>query len=284
MYNQTNGNQGEIMKKAFVCLSAIFVLTTGLCFGQQNYSQMTETHYSVRSKFGVYYRTPVSKIIHNYNEAGLETELCIFNEKDEQIQTIGYEYDMGGTLVAETNRSVIALLNQRTEYEYDEYGQQTSASTWDIKGQEKILNEKIIIKRSGNKVIKTGYDTEGALIWRTVDRYSESNELLQEEQYESDGIKGILIFNTWAADGSLLQRDVYDETQRPVESTLFIYNDENQLEEIQVFDGDGRICNRYVYKYDAKGNVSSIYTYDVADKFGQVYNELSSIQTFTYKY
>lgn len=272
------------MKKAFVCLSAIFVLTAGLCFGQQNYSQMTETHYSVRSKFGVYYRTPVSKIIHNYNEAGLETELCIFNENDEQIQTMTYEYDMGGTLVAETNINTLININQRTEYEYDEYGQQTGATTWDIKGEEKILKEKIIIKRSGNKVIKTGYDKEGALTWRTVDRYSQTDEVLQQEQYEADGIKCMLILNTWASDGNLLQRDIFDENQTPLESTLFIYNEENQLEDIQIFDGDGRICNRYVYKYDAKGNVSSIYMYDVADKFGQVYNELSSIQTFTYKY
>ena len=268
---------------AFFTCSGIYGQQTGLdeiLFNKsEKFQSYTEKQYSVSSKFGKYYKKLQAKTVYSYNQNGEPVLVRNYDEEDVCSMSILYEYDENGRLVLQRNFNSNEEAWMKIEFSYDEKGRLSVMDTT----EENVLKERIIYEYEGEKTIQSQYDSEGALENRTI--FREKNSVLsQMEVYKKSGELDELYLYSYDAGQNLVQVDTFDKDQQVKNTDLFLYDDNGKVREIQSFDGNGAIYERKKLKFDEKGNVTDLYVYSVADKFGGITNELKEIFTFTYKY
>ena len=133
----------------------------------------TQTEFSVASKFGKIYRTPVTKTIHNFNNLGKEVEITELTPKDALISKIVSKYNASGNISEQTYYNNKQELISKTTYSYNgSLKQETNEYN-----QKNELTQKIIYGYTNGKLTEeTGYGKDGAILWKSIYKYDDKNK------------------------------------------------------------------------------------------------------------
>lgn len=277
------------MKKViFACAAFILSLSvfakdiTALIPLQPGVKEYTVVEYSINTRFGEYYKTPSSKVVHKIDAAGNDVESTEYSGRGNPEITIKSSYDsLGNPLICEgftTNGDLI----WKTEYVYNK-GLKTEVNDYDVNGE---LKNKTIFKYEDDQLVdESGYDSKGALLWKTIYEHDLENHVTRVFEYFSNGSldcdKKITYREDGRPEGSFIH-DVLDGDSQKV----FRYNAEGLMTEITIYsvtDTDSKVCERIIVKYE-DGNVSKVSDYQVSEKFGKTVNELVYMADYTYSF
>ena len=246
-----------------------------------NVKSYTETNFSIASRFGTLFRTPSSKITHNFDTNGKETTSSELTPKDAVINTISSSYDSNGNLAEQVCTSADGEIVWKNTYTYKN-NLKADVSELDRKGD---LRARTIYTYDNNLLVdESSYNGEGALIWKTIYKYDENNRITSVNEYNPDGSLSEQTSYNYTEAGAIdslskLDADVGRRTQ-----LVFRYGASGTLNEITTYNADKQVIKRTLLKYDDKGNVNKISEYDVAEKFGTTVNELVSMSEFSFEY
>ena len=138
------------------------------------------------------------------------------------------------------------------------------------------------LNSTGNNLAEeTGYDSEGALVWKTIYKYTD-NKLTTVSQYALDGSLDSEDVIAYAADGKTESITSTDCFTGVTVQKIFRYAANGNLSEITTYDAAKQIINRLMIKYDNTGNLSRLSEYKISVKFGSTQNELISMSEYAY--
>ncbi len=241
----------------------------------------TETNFSIASRFGSLYRTPSSKITHNFDSNGKETKSSELSPKDAIINTISSTYDTAGNLVEQLCTSADNEIVWKNTYTYKD-GLKVDASEYDRKG---TLRARTIYTYENELLTdESSYDGEGALIWKTIYKYDENGRAVSVNEYNPDGSLSEKTEYNYTESGAIDSIGQFDAFAGKQTSLVFRYGANGSLNEITTYDSNKQVIKRTLLKYDAKGNVNKVSEYDVAEKFGTTVNELVAMSEYSYEY
>lgn len=241
----------------------------------------TETNFSIASRFGSLYRTPSSKITHNFDSNGKETKSSELSPKDAIINTISSTYDTAGNLVEQLCTSADNEIVWKNTYTYKD-GLKVDASEYDRKG---TLRARTIYTYENELLTdESSYDGEGALIWKTIYKYDDNNRLASINEYNPDGTlseNAVYAYTESGAIDSVSKYDVFSDKQTTL---IFRYATNGTLNEITTYNAAKQVIKRTLMKYDDIGNITKISEYDVAEKFGTTVSDLTGMSEYSYEY
>lgn len=278
------------MKKLHLVLACALALSANaFCFDinsinlQGSIGSLTQTDYTVSTKFGDYFRTPSEKTVYIYNSQGLLTEKGLYTAKDVLIEKTSYSYNISMYLTQEVTSDANGTPTEKTTYEYTTDGQLSSISTYNGSGE---LTCKVIYKYTAApnaQVTESVYNGEGALTSRCIIKLNGQGIPEEEAFYFADGTLDERRKYTYQDDGLCSKAEVYDAEGKIKATEEYKYTGK-ALTEIQLLNENGVLFERTLIKTDSKGNPTSVNVYSVAEKFGSIVNELQSISAFSYKY
>lgn len=241
----------------------------------------TETNFSIASRFGSLYRTPSSKITHNFDSNGKETKSSELSPKDAIINTISSTYDTAGNLVEQLCTSADNEIVWKNTYTYKD-GLKVDASEYDRKG---TLRARTIYTYENELLTdESSYDGEGALIWKTIYKYDDNSRLASINEYNPDGTlseNAVYAYTESGAIDSVSKYDVFSDKQTTL---IFRYATNGSLNEITTYNAAKQVIKRTLMKYDDIGNITKISEYDVAEKFGTTVSDLTGMSEYSYEY
>lgn len=241
----------------------------------------TETNFSIASRFGSLYRTPSSKITHNFDSNGKETKSSELSPKDAIINTISSTYDTAGNLVEQLCTSADNEIVWKNTYTYKD-GLKVDASEYDRKG---TLRARTIYTYENELLTdESSYDGEGALIWKTIYKYDDNSRLASINEYNPDGTlseNAVYAYTESGAIDSVSKYDVFSDKQTTL---IFRYATNGSLNEITTYNAAKQVIKRTLMKYDDIGNITKISEYDVAEKFGTTVSDLTAMSEYSYEY
>ncbi len=241
----------------------------------------TETNFSIASRFGSLYRTPSSKITHNFDSNGKETKSSELSPKDAIINTISSTYDTAGNLVEQLCTSADNEIVWKNTYTYKD-GLKVDASEYDRKG---TLRARTIYTYENELLTdESSYDGEGALIWKTIYKYDDNNRLASINEYNPDGTLSETSVYAYTESGAIDSVSKYDVFSDKQTTLIFRYATNGSLNEITTYNAAKQVIKRTLMKYDDIGNITKISEYDVAEKFGTTVSDLTAMSEYSYEY
>lgn len=246
-----------------------------------NVKSYTETQYSIASKFGNYFRTPSSKITHEFDGNGKEKSSTEFSPRDAVMNKIASKYDSNGKLAEQicTNADNEIVWKMTTSYKD---GLKVDVSEYDAKGL--LKDRTIFMYEDGKLVDETSYDGEGALVWKTIYKYNAAGKTEFVYEYNNDGSLNEQKTYTYTDAGLVDSITTYDAFSGKQSQEIFRYGTNNVLNEITTYNNAKLVTKRVLIKYDSNGNVIKVSDYDVAEKFGTTVNELVAMSEYVYEY
>lgn len=241
----------------------------------------TRTNYDITTKFGDYFRTPVTKTVHTL-DGGRELATSETTARDVLINRVVNVYDDNGRLTGQTLYNADNATTWKSEINYGADGNKSDTSEF---GKDGTLKGKTIYTYTdGHLTDETSYDGDGALVWKTVRTYNDAGLLLAEKFYYSDGSMEEEHDYAYNPDGKIDVISYRNEFGIVLTSDNFRYGDEGELSEITTCAANGKTTRRKLMKYDTTGNLSRVSIYTVSNKFGQVMTELTDMFERTYQY
>jgi len=241
----------------------------------------TKTEYSIASKFGNYFRTPSLKIKHSF-ENGNEIESTEMTPKDVVQNQITSVYDENGKLREQSYVNSDSETIWKNTFVYNSEGLKSEVSEYNSKNE--LKSKTIYIYDRGNLVDETIYDSEGALLWKTIYKYNAAGAKELVSEYSADGSLSNQETYTYNDAGAIDTITVFDKFAGNETQKVFRYGAENLLGEITTYDSTMQVTNRLLIKYDADGNVARVSEYNVAEKFGTIVNELIGMCEYSYEF
>lgn len=245
-----------------------------------NVKSYTRTDYVISSKFGKYYQTPNTKIVHNFDDDQNEIEVTEFTARDVLLNRTVYEYDAEGNLLLEECKDANDVLLWKTVVTYEK-GRKADSSEY---GKNEVLRGKVIYsypKKTDGVIEESGYDEEGNLVWKTVYKYEE-DRLMTVSQYSYDGSLDQEEKYSYTEDGKMKSISTSDRENKGLILRNFIYDSEGFLKEITTYSENKEISERIRLKYNEDGNVESVTEYYITEKFGTKQTEPVGYYQFTY--
>jgi len=245
--------------------------------GAKNY---TQTDYTITSKFGNYFRTPSEKSVHILNSSGEETLVSTYTARDVLTGKIVKNYNASGKLYEQISYDAADEVLWRTSVTFNN-GVKSDVSEF---GKDGSLKAKTIFTYTDGKLVdETGYDGDGALVWKIVYKYNPDGTVASQSQYSADGALDEERTYTYMDDGRIDTVSYLDGYMNSSVQEVFRYTD-GKLTEITTYGSGNKISGRLLVKYDAAGNVTKLSDYSVAEKFGTTVNELVSMTDFVFEY
>lgn len=246
-----------------------------------NIKSYTETQYSIASKFGNYFRTPSSKITHEFDAKGLDVTSTEYTPRDAVINKISSKYDGKGNITEAvcTNADGEDIWKQVTTYKD---GLKIDVSEYDSKNN---LKDKTIFTYDNGKLVdETSYDGEGALVWKIVYKYNAAGKVEFVSEYSQDGKLNEQNIYSYTDSGAIESISTFVAFTGKQSQKVFRYGTNGVLNEITTYDNTKQVTKRVLLKYDTNENVIKVSEYDVAEKFGTTVNELVAMSEFVYEY
>ena len=241
----------------------------------------TKTDFSIASKFGNYFRTPSLKTKHSF-ENGKEVSSSEMTPKDLIQNSISSIYDENGRLREQSYTNSDSEIVWKNLYSYNSDGLKSEISEYDTKNS--LKSKTLFIYDRGNLVDETTYDGEGALLWKTIYKYTPAGAIETICEYSADGKLSNQETYAYTELGQIDSITIFDTFDNTEIQKVFRYGTENQLGEITTYDNSKQVSNRLLIKYDADGNVARISEYNVAEKFGTIVNELIGMSEYSYEF
>ena len=246
-----------------------------------NVKSYTQTEFSITSKFGNYYRTPSSKVVHVLDETGKEIESSELSQKDTVVNKIVTTYDEEGRIQDQSCINSDGEMIWKTSIKYKN-GLKVETSEYDERNE---LRDKVIYTYDGAKLVdETGYDKEGVLAWKTLYKYNDAARVEKESNYLADGSLDNRVFFTYFEDGKTETVSTFDNFSKESKKEVFRYDGKGLLTEITSYGSDNAIYKRTTIKYDSHDNVIKVSEYNIAQKFDTTVNELIAMVEYVYEY
>lgn len=274
------------MKKLFLLVLSFFLSVSVFSLDlfkfspiKGNIKSYTQNDFSIVSRFGDLFRILDSKVIYNFDDNGLETEIIELNSKDVVSSKTVNLYDQNNNLIEQDCYDSNNNLLWKTIIAYKDNLKVDSSEY----GKYGTLRGKVIYTYNENKQLteETGYDEDGALVWKTVYRY-DGNNIKTISQYDYNGLLDSEETYTYTSDNKIESITSFDSFTKITTLNVFRYSSNNVLNDIITYDNNKQITNRLMIKYDTLGNIAKVSSYNVAEKFGTTVNELQSISEYVY--
>lgn len=277
------------MKKFFIASIILAAATSLFAFDDSPFytpnggaKSWTETEFSITTKFGDYYRTPVKKYKHSFNNLGQEIESAEYSALDQLVDRILYTYTDDGQISSQSCFDSEGNLFWKINSVFDKNGVKTEENEYDAKGT--LLGKTVYEYESPSSTGEAYYNGKGNLIWKNMFKYNENNQLSENSSYFSNGqldVKKIYKYN----DEGLLDEIVsYNSAGNMIVREVYIYNSDQTIGEYAVYGANGKRRARIFYKYDANKNIIKSTSYNIAQKFGTTVNEMIGQSDFSYEY
>lgn len=279
---------GGFMKKLLIIAFAGLIGASSFSYDIVSATQLktkaktvTQTDFSIASKFGEYFRTPSRKIVNSYDSLGRVTESSEFTPRDVLVNKITSSYDSMGNLSA---RACFDSDNKKiwnTAITYKD-GLKSEESEYTENG---TLKAKTIYTYT-DKILtdESYYNAEGGLIWKIIYKYNATKKLDVEYEYSGDGMLDDERRYSYNDAGLIDSISYHDETGSVKLKDVFRYSSDKTLNEVTTYNSENKIIKRSVVKNDTSGNISRITVYNVAKKFGTTVNEMADMTEFVYDY
>ncbi len=278
------------MKKiVFACAAFVMSLSvfakdiTALIPLKAGVKEYTVVEYSINTRFGEYYKTPSSKVVHKIDAGGNDVENTQYSGRGVPEITIKSSFDSLGNPLVSEGFTPSGELIYKTEYVYSK-GRKTEINDYDVNGD---LKNKTIFKYEEDQLIdESGYDSKGALLWKTIYEYDLENRVTRVFEYYSNGSLDCDKKITYREDGRPESSFIHDSLEGDTQK-VFRYNADNLMTEITMYtasDSDSKVYERVILKYDDDGNVIKVSDYAVSEKFGGTVNELVYMADYTYSF
>lgn len=242
---------------------------------------VTETDFSIVSKFGEYFRTPSVKYVYSYDSRGRITESSEFTPRNSLENRIANTYDANGNLSSQTCYDSDGKIIWRTESVYKD-GLKTETSEY---ASNDSLAAKTIYTYTDRKLSdESYYNSDGALIWKIIFSYNSDGKTETENEYSGDGKLDEKRQYAYTADGLIESITYFDSDEKLKSKEIFRYSADKSLNEITAYDAENAITKRSVVRLDGSGNISRITDYNVSKKFGTTVNEMSAMKEYVYDY
>lgn len=276
------------MKKVIFAFTAAFLASSLFAYDLVSEVQVsggakgvTRTDFSVASKFGEYFRTPVAKYIYTMDASGRTAESSELTVRDVLVNKIKNTYDSTGNLKEQNG--------------FDSDGNKIWKSTVSFKNGKKVdvsefgkdgsLKSRIIYSYTDSKLAdETVYNSEGTLVEKTTYKYDDKGRISVQDVYFDDGSLAQESVYTYTDNGKKDTVTYYDKYGKLTSKCIFRYAANGSLSEVTTYGADNQTTSRQLVKYDNNGNVSRITTYSVAKKFGTTVNEMTEMSEFAYNY
>lgn len=275
------------MKKSFIAFC--FIVSTSSIFAYDIASKVqlktkaktvTQTDFTIISRFGEYFRTPSEKYIYSYDSEGKMTESSALTPRDVLENRISYSYDALGNLVKQVcfDADGNQLWNTTTTFKD---GNKTESSEF----SKDKLNAKTIYTYTDNLLTdESYYNGEGTLIWKMIYKYNSNGKIEAEFEYNGEGTLDEERKYSYLDSGLIDSITYFDSLENETSKEIFRYSADKTLNEITTYDSDGNISKRTIVKNDSFGNVTRVTVYNVAQKFGTTVNEMTDMSEFVYDY
>lgn len=242
----------------------------------------TETNFEITTKFGDYYKTPQVRFQHKFNENGLEIESIEYSATNRLISKTIYTYNEDGKIALQICYDDKENAIWQISTTFDSNGDKLEDSEFD--GKDNLTGKSVYKNECGNPVEETYYNSKGELIWKNIYKYSDANQLEESFSYFSNGRLDIRCKYKYDKFGKLLEITSFDASDKIVSNEVFIYNDDDTVNEYAIYGADGKRRTQIFYKYDENKNCVKSTTYNVAQKFGTTVNEMVDQSDFEYEY
>ncbi len=241
----------------------------------------TKTDFSIASRFGSLYRTPSSKITHNFDSNGKEISSSELSPKDAILNTIASTYDTSGNLVEQLCTSADNEIVWKNTFIYKN-GLKVDASEFDRKG---TLRARTLYTYENDLLVdESSYDGEGTLIWKTIFKYDDNGRRTSVNEYNPDGSLSEESIYSYTESGAIDSISNYDAFSGKQTTLVFRYATNGSLNEITTYNSSKQVIKRTLMKYDDMGNVTKVSEYTVAEKFGTTVSDLVGMSEFSYEY
>lgn len=276
------------MKKLLTAACALSTIFGAFAFDSETVvpagtvKSYTKTNYTISSKFGTFYRTPETKYVHTYNNAGLESERTEATGTDVLTDRMTFQYDMSNLLLSTTLFNADGVQTQQTVYTYDG---DDRINTIEVTSKDGILISKTVFKIADGREDKSDYDGEGTLVKKTISVFADDGKPTEIFSYNGNGSLAEKETYSYDVSRNLTEITYFDANEKKVKRESYRYKSgENTASEIQVFDSADTLLERRILTYDEKGNLTKISTYTVSQKFGETVTELSDIVEYSFQY
>lgn len=116
------------------------------------------------------------------------------------------------------------------------------------------------------------YNAKGALIYKSIFRYNDKGDLIEESGYHSDGSVKNKVLVEYNAAGQKTKEKWYNSNGSLIWTKVFQYDEKGNLTEDITYTKDDKFFSKNNYVYDGKGNkVKWIYSTDSPVGFMIVY-------------
>lgn len=179
-------------------------------------------------------------------------QLTTFNEDGSTTEVTTFKED-GSVLVNAT-------------YLYDGQGRNVGIERHGSLGQgkdEKTYKEKIVytLDERGNRVEEVGYQTDGALSHRRVNRYDEKGNKVEDTFYSWNGYRNGKTLSTYDERGNELTQTSYNADDSVSYKTFNTYDERGNKSEWVQHVGE-TLRYRVLYRYDEKGRLRESETFE----------------------
>ncbi len=217
--------------------------------------------YNVKDNDGVLEKSFIRRKI-QYDKKGNRLVEEHYNEYDEK------EGELSSRLVYKYKRKKNFI--ERFEYDND-----------------KKLIEKTLYNKNRVKIEDEDYIYGVNEQWKTVNKYDENQNIIEESRYVNDSLSDVIIYkydekgnlteethsdsptrwenrkyvNKYDENGNLAETEQYDFAGKLNYRTVYKYNDKKKCVEETVFDSDKKMCSHLENKYNDEGKkIESIHT------------------------
>lgn len=242
---------------------------------------VTRTDFTIVSKFGEYFRTPNTKIVYKYDDAGLLIESSELTARDVLINRIANTYDELGNLVGQTcyDADNVQIWNTTLAYKDNLKSECSEFSKGGF-----FKGKTIYTYTGGNLTDESYYNAEGVLVWKIISKYNDANKIEHEYEYFGDGTLDEERLITYNATGAKESITYFDSAANVKSKDVFRYAADGTISEITTYDSENKIVKRTLVKIDSFGNCSKVTGYAVSRKFGTTVNEMVDMVEFIYDY
>lgn len=277
------------MKKTFLVLSAALIAANIHAYDASpaivpngSVSAYTKTDFTITEKFGDYYRSPKAKYVHVFNASGRQVETSELSVKEALVDKITYTYDAAGNLTSTVCTDADGKVMWKILAVYDAKGNKTEESEFNAGD---VLSNKSIWKLTpGKQSEESYYNSEGALLGKTITKFDDQGRTAEVLQYFAAGSLDEKRIYTYNDAGKLSETAYIDAAGVQTKKVVFRFDASYAITEEQTYNSANKLVQRIIYKYDEAGNVIKATTYSVAEKFGGTVNELTGICEYAYQY
>ncbi len=196
----------------------------------------------------------IEKTRHTYNEKDQLIQKTIYNTIDSNAIDYNVDFTYEDDLLSEEtseNRFKITYL-------YNELGKKIARK---YKSDEEQYLERYIYDEMNKLIVKHKYNEEGNLKFSELYSYDKKGRLIGRQYVDIDSTSNSsTVSYSLDTENAIVQERIYASNEHIVYSRAFEYDDHKNKIEERRYSASGNLQNRsqYKYRYDAKGNWTSI--------------------------